>query len=94
MGEGEQMLLAFEHYLTSLDDLTVEVSKQGSNSIVAEVADERFLARFTVWEQGSFVAEVMDLEGERFVLETRVEFDDTSQLKSGFDAFLNAMGRR
>ena len=87
------MLVEFEHYLDSLANRPVRLSKQGANSIVVEVADERFIARFTVWEDGSFVAEVIDLETERFVLNERVECDDISQLKAGFGGFLEAMGR-
>ncbi|EGI7724395.1 hypothetical protein IGT65_004799 [Salmonella enterica] len=83
------MLRKFERWLsdnTSYDFL--HNTNTLSESIVIDVENEKYIARFTVWDDLSCMSEVMDADTGDYKMNKRTEFSTFDELLDTFNVFL------
>lgn len=83
------MLNKFECWVLQHTDHTVIYNKNElSNSIVIDFENERYISRFTVWDDLSCMSEVMDVDTGLYKLNKRNEFLTFDELLGIFNVFL------
>ncbi|QDQ89259.1 hypothetical protein FMZ60_13845 [Alcaligenaceae bacterium SJ-26] len=62
-----------------------------SESLVVDIDTDHRLGRFTAWNDGSCVLEVMDAQDGHYVLNERMDLSGSAELAAAFQVFLLQM---
>lgn len=90
----------FYSYLLKLNyysDIEVEIRKINfdvsethlKKAITIDCVNDKYIGRFTTWDDNSCVAEIIEVESEKDILLKRYDFDTLSQLKFYYQHFLS-----
>ncbi|ALB53206.1 hypothetical protein AB8W28_15065 [Cronobacter universalis] len=85
------MLENFECWVRKKTDLDLDIvhnKNEYSESIVIDFDNDRFICRFTVWDDLSCMSEIMDAETGRYKLNQRDEFSSYNELIDIFNVFI------
>ncbi|ECH9259086.1 hypothetical protein AVA06_001009 [Salmonella enterica subsp. enterica] len=83
------MLNKFEQWVNKYTVHTVIYNNNElSNSIVIDFENDRYISRFTVWDDLSCMSEVMDVDTGLYKLNKRNEFSTFDELLDIFNIFL------
>ncbi|EDO3440320.1 hypothetical protein C0O58_20465 [Salmonella enterica subsp. enterica serovar Typhimurium] len=83
------MLNKFKLWVSKHTDYTVIHNENDlSSSIIIDFEDDRYISRFTVWDDLSCMSEVMDVDTGLYKLNKRNEFSTFDELLDIFDDFM------
>lgn len=83
------MLNKFKVRVSKHTDYTVIYNENDlSYSIIIDFEDDRYISRFTVWDDLSCMSEVMDVDTGLYKLNKRNEFSTFDELLDIFDDFM------
>ncbi|GAS74957.1 hypothetical protein NGUA41_02141 [Salmonella enterica] len=83
------MLRKFEHWLINNASYNFSHNTNTlSESMVIDIENEKYIARFTVWDDLSCMSEVMDADTGDYKMNRRTEFSTFDKLLDTFNMFL------
>ncbi|EAW6600503.1 hypothetical protein FGH97_22375 [Salmonella enterica] len=83
------MLNKFKVWVSKHTDYMVIYNENDlSYSIIIDFEDDRYISRFTVWDDLSCMSEVMDVDTGLYKLNKRNEFSTFDELLDIFDDFM------
>lgn len=86
------MLSELKRHVQSCGDYAPVMHRHGlSESLVVDIDTDHRLGRFTAWNDGSCVLEVMDALDGCYVINERMELSGSAALAAAFQVFLLQM---
>ena len=83
------MLKKFERWVCEHTEFDAVYNKNElSENIVIDFDNERYICRFTLWDDLSCMSEIMDVDTETYKLNQRNEFSTFNELIEIFDFFV------
>ena len=82
------MLQDVKSWILLHSDYEVKINQNNfTDSLVVDIETEKQIARFTVWDDKSFVLEIMDIDTEKYIINERRKSSETKEIIEAFKEF-------
>lgn len=82
------MLQDVKNWILFHSDYEVKINQNNfTDSLVVDIETEKQIARFTVWDDKSFVLEIMDIDTEKYIINERRKSSETKEIIEAFKEF-------